>query len=273
MHIKQEGIKPVSGSNDLPDAKTEGDYNNNEFILADDYVDTLTTEDLRLLHEAEERALRNAPPITQTSSPQRTGNYAAYVVFCGRSTGVFRTWAATKAQVSGWPGGCQKGYNSLKEAQDAWVYSLANGTGRESGTLGPNINRSPARPYSPPKRSTTITPDAVAFDPSVVIEGLTQLSLNEGKSFTTSSPKTNSRADAPTPKNKRSPHREDVSFSTLDVWWVVYKGSKPGVYHSLRDALSASGTHPKRLLGKAASEDMANQEFVNASMSGLVECL
>ena len=48
----------------------------------------------------------------------------AYVVFKGRSPGVYRSWAECEAQVSGFPGNRQCGYYSVSEAEEAWKEHL-----------------------------------------------------------------------------------------------------------------------------------------------------
>ena len=46
-----------------------------------------------------------------------------YVVWRGRNTGIFMSWAETEAQVSGYPGARHKSYRSRVDAEQA----LANG--------------------------------------------------------------------------------------------------------------------------------------------------
>lgn len=43
-----------------------------------------------------------------------------YVVWVGRSTGIFTDWASTKASVNGFPGAKYKGYNTMAEAEIAY---------------------------------------------------------------------------------------------------------------------------------------------------------
>jgi viroplasmin and RNaseH domain-containing protein len=44
----------------------------------------------------------------------------AYVVFAGRKTGVFKTWAECEAQVKGFSGSQFKGFVDYRQAEDAW---------------------------------------------------------------------------------------------------------------------------------------------------------
>ncbi|EPE26994.1 P-loop containing nucleoside triphosphate hydrolase [Glarea lozoyensis ATCC 20868] len=45
---------------------------------------------------------------------------AAYVVFIGRTRGVFTSWSECEAQIHGYPGNSQKGFESAAEARTAW---------------------------------------------------------------------------------------------------------------------------------------------------------
>ncbi|KAJ6547925.1 hypothetical protein DFH09DRAFT_1320602 [Mycena vulgaris] len=53
----------------------------------------------------------------------KRGKKAAYVVFCGRRCGIFRTWSETKALVSGVPNCIFRGYSSLAAARAAYTYT------------------------------------------------------------------------------------------------------------------------------------------------------
>lgn len=44
-----------------------------------------------------------------------------YVVFEGREPGIYDNWPSCKAQVEGYPGGEQRGFASLAEAERAWT--------------------------------------------------------------------------------------------------------------------------------------------------------
>ncbi|RDW77566.1 hypothetical protein BP6252_05619 [Coleophoma cylindrospora] len=45
----------------------------------------------------------------------------AYVVFCGRTTGIYSTWAECEAQVMKFPSNKHQGFSSLQEAESAWA--------------------------------------------------------------------------------------------------------------------------------------------------------
>jgi viroplasmin and RNaseH domain-containing protein len=45
----------------------------------------------------------------------------AYVVFCGRRTGIYTDWHACNAQVSGYSNAVFVGYDNIAEAEKAWA--------------------------------------------------------------------------------------------------------------------------------------------------------
>ena len=57
----------------------------------------------------------------------------AYVVFVGRKTGIFTSWDAVTAEVTGFPGQKQQGYTSMADAEAAWA-AWTSGSG--AGTTG-----------------------------------------------------------------------------------------------------------------------------------------
>jgi hypothetical protein len=69
-----------------------GDYDPLYASTTDEDKDSVKAEDL--LAWAEERLLHSAPPTLTTQAPttRRNGRAVAWVVFCGRKTGVFETW-------------------------------------------------------------------------------------------------------------------------------------------------------------------------------------
>ncbi|KAJ7097100.1 hypothetical protein B0H15DRAFT_945771 [Mycena belliarum] len=66
--------------------------------------------------------------VVQAGSPRKTtrAKKAAYTVFCGRETGVFRTWAEASAQVTGASCSIYRGYCTVDEARDAFAYAVAH---------------------------------------------------------------------------------------------------------------------------------------------------
>jgi viroplasmin and RNaseH domain-containing protein len=48
----------------------------------------------------------------------------AYVVFCGRRTGIYTDWPTCNAQVSGYSNAVFVGYDSISEAEKAWASYL-----------------------------------------------------------------------------------------------------------------------------------------------------
>ena len=49
-------------------------------------------------------------------------NFRYYVVWKGRNTGVFRSWAECKEQIEGFPMASYKGYRNIDEAEDAFKF-------------------------------------------------------------------------------------------------------------------------------------------------------
>ena len=81
-----------------------------------------------------------------------------YVVWVGRSTGIFTDWASTSASVSGYPGAKHKSYSSREEAESAYT-----------STTGPRVRA--ARKSVATEASATLGAKAVAsstfvFDPA-----------------------------------------------------------------------------------------------------------
>lgn len=69
-----------------------GDYDPLYSSTTDEGKDSVEPEDI--LEWAEERLLHSAPPTSTSQAPstRRKGRAVAWVVFCGRKTGVFLTW-------------------------------------------------------------------------------------------------------------------------------------------------------------------------------------
>ncbi|KAG6877551.1 hypothetical protein C0992_009703 [Termitomyces sp. T32_za158] len=81
-----------------------------------------------VFEQAKEEHLRGRPDVFEPddSSLQKK---AAYVVFCGRKTGIFETWPAAAQQVHDLPGGKKgwfQGYYRYDAAVKAWEHALAN---------------------------------------------------------------------------------------------------------------------------------------------------
>lgn len=56
-----------------------------------------------------------------------TSRYAAYVVFKGRTPGVYKSWKETKALVNGYSGSRYQGFASIEEAKRAYRRFLDDG--------------------------------------------------------------------------------------------------------------------------------------------------
>ena len=56
-----------------------------------------------------------------------TSRYAAYVVFKGRKSGVYKTWKETEALVNGFSGSRYQGFASIEEAKRAYRRFLDDG--------------------------------------------------------------------------------------------------------------------------------------------------
>ncbi|KAJ7906655.1 hypothetical protein B0H13DRAFT_2333285 [Mycena leptocephala] len=68
------------------------------------------------------RALRQSGPRKQTKR-----NYAAYVVFRGRTTGVFFSWAEVEAATSGFRFALQQGYSAIDDAHLVFEHAQCRG--------------------------------------------------------------------------------------------------------------------------------------------------
>ncbi|KAF9470484.1 hypothetical protein BDN70DRAFT_902071 [Pholiota conissans] len=105
---------------------------------SDNFGPDASAEPEDLLDAADDRLLRSSPSLG-LASHARGGRHrsVAYVVFCGRKTGVFGSWSATNAQVSGFQGSAHQGFSTAQLADAAWAHALAIGAGYAPGEHGP----------------------------------------------------------------------------------------------------------------------------------------
>ncbi|KAJ7789206.1 hypothetical protein B0H14DRAFT_3503277 [Mycena olivaceomarginata] len=61
------------------------------------------------------------PPFCgDAKRPPATRGYRYHLVWQGRTVGIFDTWAAADASLSGYPGSGNKGFHTIEECIDAW---------------------------------------------------------------------------------------------------------------------------------------------------------
>ncbi|RDB20086.1 hypothetical protein Hypma_012875 [Hypsizygus marmoreus] len=100
--------------------------------------------------QAKEECLWGEPAPSQPSR-KRAKDKEGYVVFYGRKTGVFQTWAAADAQVSGFNGARFQGYWQLEDAIQAWNHACAN------DLVGPlSLLQTPPASPSPAHRGSSL---------------------------------------------------------------------------------------------------------------------
>ncbi|RDB15029.1 hypothetical protein Hypma_005476 [Hypsizygus marmoreus] len=91
---------------------------------------------------ANEESLRGEPDPSQPTQ-KRAREKEGYIVLYGRRTGVFRSWPAASAQISGFSGARFKGYYVLEDAVKAWHHACAN------NLIGPPASAPLTPPPSP----------------------------------------------------------------------------------------------------------------------------
>ncbi|KAG6881348.1 hypothetical protein C0992_001280, partial [Termitomyces sp. T32_za158] len=109
------------------------------------------------LSQAVEECLRGDPDPSQPTK-SKSNDKKAYVVFYGRSTGVFLTWAATAWQVYNFQNALWKGYYSVEDVIKAWKHALANnlvGPLPDHGWDTPLASPSPSAQYKPQHQRCT----------------------------------------------------------------------------------------------------------------------
>ncbi|KAJ7810497.1 hypothetical protein B0H14DRAFT_3480547 [Mycena olivaceomarginata] len=82
------------------------------------------------------------PPFRgDAKRPPATRGYQYHLVWQGRTVGIFDTWAAADASLSGYPGSGNKGFHTIEECIDAWQTMCPLGlhsTPRTEGLSGSN---------------------------------------------------------------------------------------------------------------------------------------
>ncbi|KAF9472383.1 hypothetical protein BDN70DRAFT_900589 [Pholiota conissans] len=119
----------------LTDTTDGNNLSDDEHHKCDDNQEVLPAEDL--IAAEEERFLRSAPMVERPSGVVSGKKKKFYVVYCGRMTGIFTSWASTRAQTFGFPGSAHESFPTMEEAIAAWEHALAAGTAYPSGRHGP----------------------------------------------------------------------------------------------------------------------------------------
>lgn len=104
-----------------------------------------------------------------------------YAIACGRTPGIYDTWAAAQAQVTGYPGAKFKGFPTRKEAE-AWIKNptYSRTPGKTARSAGPSIEDT-----SPGNGEVTIYTDGGArFNPGPGGYGIVQICNGERKELT-----------------------------------------------------------------------------------------
>ncbi|KAF8190115.1 hypothetical protein BJ912DRAFT_925745 [Pholiota molesta] len=262
-----------------------------------------------LLEAAEDRFLRTTPSALDPKGGRKRGA-RAYVVFCGKRTGIFLTWSATQDQTRGFKGSVQQGYNSLEAAESAWKHALATGVAYPSGVHGKAADDKPnskARLPPPPSAARSpalqnrvgpaqhLYPDKgklqeemqalkMADDPKKQAAVARMARPSGTKATKKVIPKTIARIE----EAPQSPHafpsisNPGPSGSILSrtfspdpdssyvPWFVVIRGDRPGVYQDRLSALAALGRNSDLALEKVATQPIANELFTAAYMEGSV---
>lgn len=192
------------------------------------------------------------------STPSRSGNFKAYVVFRGSQVGAFSKWR--DAQVS-WKSytskrdpqleGIIKGYDSLHDA--CMMFKLGSMYGLVDTE---NVTRPTAWPtqeigssmdnFRVPEIGDTDEPDVLSL--------MEFLSLLPGNLVNLASAKV-----------KATPRIEDDSD-----YYVIIRGRYPGVVRGQISALAALGSSSKATSAQYSSRAEANEAFVSSFMSSTV---
>ncbi|KAF8054769.1 hypothetical protein FPV67DRAFT_1681829 [Lyophyllum atratum] len=271
-----------------------------ELTAEDLSIDGLNLDDV--FEDADLVAL-HAPPC---SAPQKRSrrDKVAYVVFHGRKTGVFETWAAAEMQVWHFPGQRHKGYRTVQEAFDAWEHARANGTVGPVRTEEPVLPRLTEVKPRPPPISCTPPPShrRASSRPPPLPRPQAATRMPPTPSSPPSSPQPPSsppqRAPSPPcpptassrdqrevhppslppPPRPPRPHArhslaqylEPKPLSDAETYFVVYAGVRPGVYLGRKAAVGGLGRAQMRALYKTGSEEQGNRLFVYLSMHELI---
>ncbi|KAK7017494.1 hypothetical protein VNI00_018623 [Paramarasmius palmivorus] len=237
-------------------------YSDDEY--PDDGIEALIAQLDDLHTEEPERIIGEEDPFVRAShnhvrdggiTPSKTNRgCVAYVVFNGRIKGVHKSWESCNYAVSGFPQQNYRGYRSLEEAEQAWITAL------EKDIVG-----------NPPLRQK-IAPTAEKLSSSInkqISSTSKPLSTSPVK-YESSQPK----EKAATSSSKMpSSSRPTVSSSTRSFWWVVLRGTKPGIYENLSAAQDAAGTHSFVRVERLGTREKAELLWENALAAGRVALL
>lgn len=140
-----------------------------------------------------------------------------------------------------WPNSTQQKYNTLQDAQDAWRHALANGTAYASGATGP--------PLPPPQLvQPLVLPSARSSPPAYTPTDFPAMNrvLEQAARFHIAPSRVSHVSNASSSSSNLSIQAQAGSStlsstlpcnavqarnrSKLDIWWVVLRGTYPGVY-------------------------------------------
>ncbi|KAF9472394.1 hypothetical protein BDN70DRAFT_938222 [Pholiota conissans] len=110
------------------------------------------------LEAADDQFLHSSPSVGISG---KRGKKVAWVVFCGKKTGIFESWEATCAQTHGFKRSVHKGFSSMDLAISAWEHALAAGTAYPSGQHGPLDPLDSSIPSPTPVQSADLSSPSV----------------------------------------------------------------------------------------------------------------
>ncbi|KAH6893877.1 hypothetical protein BKA70DRAFT_1232736 [Coprinopsis sp. MPI-PUGE-AT-0042] len=243
-------------------------------------------------------ALRTGPKFPD---PETGGAKDAYVVFNGRSLGIFRTWAATKIQVDGFQSSCFKGFSTLRNARVAWGWARANNTWGTNNASHKALAAHDARQAVYARESERRRRESVGNGLSAEASTLSSPPRTTSRQPAPSKGKGKARSYTPQPTTA-GPSRQAVSITAStddsmttfaedeenssefgllssdlepvermtdkDLYFVVVRGARPGVYKGRSNADKAVGDSRSQLVFERVSQEVANQLFVDLYMGG-----
>ncbi|GLB38702.1 hypothetical protein LshimejAT787_0505670 [Lyophyllum shimeji] len=224
--------------------------------------------------EAAEASLRDAPAEGPNAGPSHRKK-RAYIVFKGRTPGVYRTWDATNDQVSGFTNNSFRGYRTEEAANAAWHHTLANSTTGPPGSSQQRLQATTQQTQSCPQTTRSGDTRSKSTPPKLAKRSATSCCHQNIASpppgpvrflIPNSQPRASSSHTHPTPQiHGGTPVLDDES-----VYWVVIQGRRPGVYYGHQAAQRALGSQGTGRVRKAATQEAANAIFVAEYMSGNV---
>ncbi|KAJ7493550.1 hypothetical protein FB451DRAFT_1164448 [Mycena latifolia] len=116
------------------------------------------------------------PPTRDNATEGQSGRFPMYLVTQGQIVGIWRSWTATKAMVSGYPSGAQRGHRSVAGCVEEWQVHCRLGVhphppdpnAADVPALAPSSPASspppssPPPPWSPPGSPTTAIPSGIS---------------------------------------------------------------------------------------------------------------